>query len=199
MKKLLAALSPILLLAPAAAHAQDGDKAALAGFHLGIDGFRDSLEAKQPTSTRDASRNGFGGRLNAGYDAVLGDIVLVGAEIGVGIGGKTVDQPSLVAGGRFKVDPGLSYDATARLGIAPGGRFALYGRAGYRWLKTEQSVTGQATGNFNRKETERGFTYGGGVEFAATESLSLRAEFNRTKFSDNLRQNRISLGAAIRF
>ncbi len=199
MKKLLAAISPLLLLAPVAAHAEDGDKAALEGFHLGIDGFRDSLEANQPTSTRDVSRKGYGGRVNAGYDVVLGNIILVGAEIGAGIGGKTVDQPSLLAGGRYKVDPGLSYDATARLGIAPGGKFAIYGRAGYRWLRTQQSVTGQATGNFNRKETERGFTYGGGVEFAATESLSLRAEFNRTKFSDNLRQNKISLGAAIRF
>jgi outer membrane immunogenic protein len=198
MKKTLAGMAALLMLAPVAAHAQDGDRSPLAGPHIGADVVRDSLEANQPTSTRDQSKKGFGGRLHAGYDAVLGNTILMGAEIGVGTGGKTVNQASL-AGGRYAVDPGLTYDVTGRLGIAPGGRFAVYGRAGYRWLKTTQSVTGQAAGNFSRKETERGFTYGGGVEVAASQNLSLRAEFNRTKFNNNLRQNKISLGASLRF
>jgi outer membrane immunogenic protein len=198
MKRIFAGLITALLVAPIAAQAQDADRSPLAGAHVGVDVVRDSLEANQPTSSRDANRKGFGGRVNVGYDAVIGNIALIGAEIGIGTGGRTVDQASL-AGGRYKVDPNLTYDATARLGIAPGGGFALYGRAGYRWLKTEQSVTGQTLGNFSRKVTEKGFTYGGGAEYAVSPNFSLRAEFNHTKFSRDLRQNKISLGAAFRF
>jgi outer membrane immunogenic protein len=198
MKTLFAGMIAAALLVPVAAQAQEGERSPLAGAHIGVDIVRDSLEANQPTSTRDKDRRGFGGRVNVGYDAVIGKIALIGAEIGIGKGGRTVDQASL-AGGRYKVDPGLTYDATARLGIAPGGGFALYGRTGYRWLKTEQSVTSQTLGNFSRKLTEKGFTYGGGAEYAVSPNFSLRAEFNHTKFSKDLRQNKISLGAAVRF
>jgi outer membrane immunogenic protein len=194
----IAAAAVTALLLPAAAQAQDSDRNPLSGGRIGIDVVRDSLSAEQPTSVTRARRNGLGGRINAGYDAVLGDVVLLGAEIGIGTGGRTVDQASL-AGGRYRVDPGLTYDVTARAGIAPGGGFALYGRAGYRWLRTTQSITGQTAGNFSRKVTEKGFTFGGGVEYALSESLSLRAEYNRTKFSNDLRQNKISVGASIRF
>jgi outer membrane immunogenic protein len=198
MKTVFAGMIAAALLAPVAAQAQDGERSPLAGAHIGVDVVRDSLEANQPTSTRDTDRRGFGGRVNVGYDAVIGNIAMIGAEIGIGKGGRTADQASL-AGGRYKVDPGLTYDATARLGIAPGGGFALYGRAGYRWLRTEQSVTGQTLGNFSRKLTEKGFTYGGGAEYAVSPNFSLRAEFNHTNFSKDLRQNKISMGAAFRF
>lgn len=199
MKHIHVTLAVALLAAPTSAFAQDGDENLLQGPHIGISVVRDSNEANQPTSTTDVSRNGFGGRLHAGYDAVLGGIVLVGAEIGAGLGAKTVDQTSLVTPGRYRVNPGLTYDATARLGISPANGLAIYGRAGYRWLRTEQSISGQATGNFSRKVTEKGLTYGGGIEFAVSENFSLRGEFNRTKFSKDLRQSKISLGASMRF
>jgi outer membrane immunogenic protein len=199
MKNVPLIMIAALLIMPAAAQAQDGDENRLQGPHIGIEAMRDSNKASQPASTREASRKGYGGRAHIGYDAVLGNVILAGVEIGAGIGGRTIDQASLVTPGRYKVDPGLSYDATARLGISPVNGLALYGRAGYRWLKTEQSVTGQTTGNFTRKETEKGLTYGGGIEFAATENISFRAEYNRTKFNDDLRQSKISLGASFRF
>jgi outer membrane immunogenic protein len=198
MKNFTSGIAFALLFAASPAFAQDGDRPSLSGPHIGIDAVRDSLEANQPTSRIDKSRKGFGGRAHVGYDAVLGGMALIGGEIGIGTGGRTIDQVSL-GGGRYKVNPGLTYDATARIGIAPGGRFALYGRTGYRWLKTEQSITGQTIGNFNRKLTEKGFTYGGGAEAAISGNLSVRAEFNRTKFSRDLRQNKISIGASLRF
>jgi outer membrane immunogenic protein len=199
MKKIPLSFIATMLVVAGAAHAEDSEDNRLQGPHIGIEAVRDANEASQPNSTREVSRKGYGGRVNAGYDVVLGNIILAGAEVGVGIGGKTVDQASLINPGRYKVDPGLSYDATARLGISPVNGLALYGRAGYRWMRTEQAVSGQATSNFARKVTEKGFTYGGGIEFAATENFSLRAEYHRTKYSDDLRQSKISLGASIRF
>lgn len=199
MKTSPLAIVAALLFFPTSAFAQDGDDNRLQGLHIGIEAVRDANEVSQPSSTREASRKGYGGRAHIGYDAVLGNVILAGIEIGGGLGGKNVDQASLVTPGRYTVNPGLSYDASARLGISPVNGLAIYGRAGYRWLKTEQSITGQTTGNFTRKETEKGLTYGGGIEYAATENFSLRAEFNRTKYSNDLRQNKISLGASIRF
>lgn len=199
MKYFKFGLATALFVSPIAAFAGSGDENMLQGPHIGIDVVRDSNEARQPTSTTDASRNGFGGRAHVGYDAVLGDIILVGAEIGVGLGGKTVDQASIVQPGRYKINPGLTYDATARLGFSPVNGLAIYGRGGYRWLRVKESITGQTTGNFSRKQTEKGLTYGGGIELAVSENFSLRGEFNRTKFNKNFRQNKVSLGASIRF
>ncbi|OAN98189.1 hypothetical protein A8B75_19890 [Sphingomonadales bacterium EhC05] len=192
-------LATLLFVSPIQAFAASGDENMLQGPHVGIDVVRDANEARQPTSTSNASRSGFGGRVHVGYDAVIGDVILVGAEIGFGLGGKTIDQASFVQPGRYKVNPGLTYDATARLGFSPVNGLAVYGRGGYRWLRTEESVAGQTSDNISRKQTEKGFTYGGGVELALSEKFSLRAEFNRTKFNKNLRQNKVSLGASIRF
>jgi outer membrane immunogenic protein len=198
MKMITPVVAAVLAIAPAAAFAQSGDESPLSGPHIGVSGVYDSLESNQPTSTREATRRGFGGRAHAGYDAVVGNMFLVGVEAGIGTGGRTVTQPSL-AGGRFSVNPGLTYDVTARAGIAPGGGFAIYGRGGYRWLRTEQTISGQATGNSQRNVTERGFTYGGGVEYALSEGISLRAEYDQTRFSRDLRQSKIMVGASIRF
>ncbi|NJS13312.1 MAG: porin family protein [Sphingopyxis sp.] len=198
MRMFTRALALAVAIAPGAAFAQSGEGSPLSGPHIGIDGVYDSLEANLPTSTAENTRRGFGGRVHAGYDIVLGDVALFGVEAGVGTGGRTVVQPSL-AGGSFSVNPGLTYDVTARAGLALGGRVALYGRGGYRWLRTEQSISGQAANNSQRTATERGFTYGGGIEFALTDNIALRGEYNQTRFSSDLRQSKVSVGATIRF
>lgn len=198
MNKPFLALAALLATVPGVAHAQDGGKSPLAGPHIGIEVSRNSLEANQRTSTKDASRGGIGIRGNLGYDVVLGNSFLLGAEAVIGTGGRTVSQPSL-AGGRYRVDPGITYDVTARAGLVVGDGFALYGRAGYRWLRTEQTITGQAANNSRRKVTEGGVTYGAGLEYALSDNFSLRAEYNRTRYSKDLRQSQIALGASLRF
>ncbi|MEP2988633.1 MAG: porin family protein [Parasphingorhabdus sp.] len=199
MKSPFIFLATALLAAPAAVSAQDNSENQLQGLHFGIDATRDSNEVSQPTSTTEASRKGFGGRVHAGYDLVLGNFLLVGAEVGVGLGGRTVDQLSLTAPGRYKADPGLSYDATARAGITPTNGLVVYGRGGYRWLRVEESVVDQAAGNFSNTITQKGFTYGGGIELALSENLAVRAEYNRTNFDQDFKQSKISVGALVRF
>ena len=190
------------LMLPTAALAQDTDRFPFAGPHVTIEAARDSNEAEQPGSlrtTKGKDRSGIAVRGAAGYDVALGGIGIIGVEAGIGTGGKTINQRSLAAVGQYRVNPGLTYDITARAGFAPTPNILIYGRGGYRWLRTEQSITSQATGNRTFKRTEKGLTYGGGLEFAVSENLSLRGEFNRTKYSKDLRQNKISLGASIRF
>jgi outer membrane immunogenic protein len=190
------------LALPTAAQAQDADRSPFAGPHVTIEAVRDSNEAEQPGSLKSAKgkdSSGIAVRGAAGYNVAVGGVGVIGVEAGIGTGGKTIKQRSLAAVGQYNVNPGLTYDVTARAGFTPTPNILIYGRGGYRWLRTEQSITGQVTGNRSFKRTEKGLTYGGGLEFAVSENLSLRGEFNRTKYSKDLRQNKISLGASIRF
>jgi outer membrane immunogenic protein len=190
-----------LLAVSSVAHAgeDEGGRNPLSGPKVGVEVTRDSNQVRQTGSAFDATRNGFGVRGFAGYDAAIGKMVIVGAEIGIGKGGRTTDQASLLAGGRYRVDPGFTYDVTARAGVIPTAGLLLYGRVGYRWLKTKRSITSQLTGNGDTKVTEKGFTYGGGVEYALSQNVGLRAEFNRTNYDRNFTQNKVSVGASFRF
>ena len=64
---------------------------------------------------------------------------MIGVEAGIGGGAKAVRQ--IGTRGQYLVDPGLTYDVTARAGfvVAPGA--LIYGRAGYRWLQTDRTTT----------------------------------------------------------
>ena len=199
MKTIFTGMAALAFLAPAIADAGESERNPLSGPKVGVEVTRDANQIRQAGGTLDANRNGFGVRGFAGYDMAIGNVAVIGGEIGIGKSGRTSDQASLLAGGRYRVDPGLTYDATARIGFIPAEGFMVYGRGGYRWLKTKQVISGQATGNGTTKVTEKGFTYGGGLEYAVTPNIGLRAEFNRTNYDRNFKQNKISMGATFRF
>lgn len=198
MKPTLALVALTLAASPTLAAASDGDRNPLAGPKLGLEVIRDSNQTRQAITLPNGNRNGMGVRAFAGYDAALGKAIIVGSEIGIGKGGRTTDQPSLV-GGRYRVDPGLTFDVTWRAGIVPTTGLIIYGRGGYRWLQVKRSIVGQTTGNGDTRLTEKGFTYGGGIEYAVTPNVALRTEFNRTDYDRNFKQNRVSVGASFRF
>ncbi|QTD57469.1 outer membrane protein [Parasphingorhabdus cellanae] len=190
-----------------------------------------SKKKTKKTKTKFPHEQGMGGRIFAGYDVVLGDSFLIGVEAGIGTssGAMTLDangkkkkapkktkkktktaaskkkkgkKELALAAGEYRLDPGLTYDATARIGFLPSPNFLVYGRGGYRWLQTKQSVGSMKDNKpvtTTTKVTEKGFTYGGGAEFAVSENFRLRAEFNRTNFSKNFKQNKFSVGATVSF
>jgi outer membrane immunogenic protein len=199
MKNIVTGMTALVLLAPVIAQAGEGNRNSLSGAKVGVEVTRDANQIRQAGGTLDANRNGFGVRGFAGYDMAIGNVAIIGAEIGIGKGGRTSDQASLLAGGRYRVDPGITYDATARIGFIPVENLMVYGRGGYRWLETKRVISGQATGNGTTKVTEKGFTFGGGLEYAVTPNVGLRAEFNRTNYDRSFKQNKISVGANFRF
>lgn len=176
---------------------------AFVGFKIGAAFDYRAIEAKRSIAGLpariDERQAGAGYRAYLGYDFALGDRLVLGTEAGLGGGGKT-----LVArgpAGEYSLEPGLSYDASARLGFMPTNNVLLYGRAGYQWLKTDEKVSLVSAGQkaLRRKETEGGVMYGFGGEFAATENLLLRAEYDQTNFGHGRKAAQIQLGGAFRF
>lgn len=165
------------------------------GANLGWD--RLSVDRGLPgvTPRIDTGRGGIGARGFIGYDAAVGPVV-IGAEAGIGIGGRTAQQA--VANGRYGVDPGFNWDLSARAGVAVDPSFLLYGRAGYRWQRTATSLV-QGTTATRRTTTEDGLTFGGGAEYAVSESVAVRGEYMRTNFGDGLNGNQFRLGVSFRF
>ncbi len=152
----------------------------------------------------DERQGGAGYRAHLGYDLALSDRLLIGVEGGVGGGGKTLATTS--AAGRYRLKPGLSYDISARLGVQPTADVLLYGRAGYQWLKTTEWVdfanpgtAALAIPSVKRKETQSGVLYGFGAEYAASSSLSLRAEIDQASFGHGVKAAQVQLGGALRF
>ncbi|WP_160296813.1 outer membrane protein [Sphingomonas sp. ERG5] len=212
MKKTFPLLVVAALALPIAAQAQDrsaqgasrtqGEPSPFAGTHATVEIGRNDTKVRQdgaPASKPFEHKAGLAKLRGAvGYDAALGSNFLVGAEAGIGTGGRSFKQRSL-AGGTYRFRPGLTYDLTARAGVMPVKNLLIYGRGGYRWMRSKEEITGQTTGNGVYKQTDGGWTYGAGVELALSSSFSLRGEYNRTNFDKNLRQNRLSLGGSFRF
>lgn len=208
VNKAISVLVAATLALPFAAHAQDRrmqpqrEASPFNGAHVTVEVGRNDTRARQPgapVSSDGARKAGLGKVRGAiGYDAAIGTSLLIGAEAGVGMGGRAFSQPS-IGGGQYRFSPGFSYDLTARAGLMPVTNLLIYGRGGYRWMRNKEEISGQTIGNRIIKDTDGGWTYGGGVEFALTPDFSVRGEYNRTNFDKNLRQNRLSLGGSLRF
>ncbi len=199
MKKIILVSTAVLALLPALAHAQDSE-AMFSGPKLGIEVGRGRLSVRNDPGAIGANpreaRNGISYRGFAGYDVQI-DRFVIGAEAGVEGGGRTVTQRGRTA--NYAVDPGLSYDLSARAGVAVIPNVLLYGRMGYRWLQTDRVTTPLVGASVRRDRVEQGVSYGAGAEFAIDRHFSLRAEYNRTPLSKDVRQNRFLMGATMRF
>jgi opacity protein-like surface antigen len=169
----------------------------LAGLHVGVDLSRSALEARQTGSTVEKDRKGVAVRAHVGYDVPIGPILL-GGELGVGTGGRTVSIAD-ANGDRFSVDPGVAYDLSGRAGVLVVPGALVYGRVGYAWLRTRQTATDRTTELFSLKRTNAGVTYGGGIEVAVAGPIALRAEYTHARYTSRLKQDRLSLGASLRF
>jgi opacity protein-like surface antigen len=195
---LAATAAASLMIGAATAHAEEPENK-FSGFKIGANLSWDRLSVDRDvagvTPRIDAGKGGIGGRGFIGYDVAIGPVVL-GAEAGIGIGGRTPRQD--VTGGRYGVDPGLSWDLSARAGVAVDPSVLLYGRVGYRWQRTATGLV-QGAETTRRTTTEGGLTFGGGAEFAVSDRVALRAEYMRTNFGGGLKGNQFRLGASLRF
>lgn len=179
------------------------ETAPFVGPKVGIEAGYDFNNASKilPASTTRTSEAAGGPSVRGflGYDTAIGNSMVVGAEVGIGAGGRESTLPFTT--GSYSLSPRVTYDLTGRVGFVAAPGLLLYGRAGVRWLKTQRETisTIPAQAIAERNQTNSGLTYGVGAEYALSSKLSLRGEFNRTRYNRDLNQNKVSIGAAYHF
>lgn len=180
------------------AHAQDaapsftGPRVGIsAGWNQGTD--KQVLPGPGETGSK---KSGIAVRGVVGYDAPIGNFVTLGGELGVGIGGRDIVTRNATQ--QYRTDPGITFDASARLGVKPTNNVLLFGRAGWAMQRVKTTLTNGAV-SVTDKDTEHGFLFGGGAELAVTQNVALRVDYDRTNFSDHYKRNRVMGGVSVRF
>ena len=192
-----------LVVMPSAAFAQSREEATLAGFKVGalIDYRWHDGDFRVPTIAAkvDEKEGGIGYRGHIGYDAQIGKALLIGAEAGIGRGGKALVGSSTA--GDYSLKPRWNWDASGRVGVLPASNVLLYGRAGYSWLRVRETTDFRATNlkDLKTSSTEKGFLWGAGIEAAVTQGVSARAEYARVNYRDGLASSKVQLGMSLGF
>ncbi len=185
-KKILLACS-MSAMAISAAHAADVESAAgfdwtgaYIGVHLGygepsFDGVFDTGEgdSEDITFADDIDTDGLLGGIQGGYNYQMGSIVL-GIEADLTFtdySGSTVDVQNDVVEARVDYLASLR----ARAGFALD-TLLIYATGGLAYADGEFGITDSGDPTYVHKIDEVGYVVGGGIEWAATEEVSLRVE-----------------------
>jgi outer membrane immunogenic protein len=124
--------------------------------------------------------SGVGGTAFAGYNLALGESTFAGVE-------ANIDLNTADAGG---VEAKWGWGVGARFGYRLNDSTALYGRAGY--ARGKLSIGG-ASGWGD------GIRYGGGIETAVSDRVSVRAEFTQTNYESDIINNQGALAIVFGF
>lgn len=128
----------------------------------------------------------FGGG-QAGYNFVAGNFLVgIEGEIGSGpLSGSVVDTISGGSEPMTSVDGNYYGTITGRVGVVLSS-FLLYGKAGWGWVDADIRWSDPAYNAYaSASETLDGAVYGGGVEFALSPRLTLKAEYLRFDIGDS--------------
>lgn len=133
------------------------------------------------------------------YDKQINRFVL-GAEAEFQLDGRTISA-AIPEIGTVEVSSDWSANFSARAGVAATDRLLVYGRLGYRLnsYKAEVTPTGANAPSITENSSLDGLLYGVGVEYAASDRFSVRAEYRETDFSILLESQQLLFGAAVRF
>lgn len=192
-----------LALMPTAAHAQSEDEH-FEGVSIGVQaGWEErkidaTVLPDSLNTTLSDKRDGFVYGGYVAYDQQFDNFV-IGAEGGFNLGGKTLNAN--VPGGSIELDSKWSADLSVRAGVTVTPRLLAYGRVGYSLnrYRINGFTTGNSTPIASQSETADGIMFGGGLEYAASDQFSLRAEYRRKELDGSLSSNQILGGVTLRF
>jgi len=122
------------------------------------------------------SRDSFTGGVYGGYNHQVAPNVVLGVEAGFNLGADDA-----VRGNAAVIDPNYSFDLGARAGYLVNDKTLAYVRGGY---ENTRARIASAAGNSH--DTFDGWSIGGGVERALTDTISARLEYRYSDLgSDN--------------
>ncbi len=143
----------------------------------------------------------YGGQV--GYNYQMGHIVVVGLE--ASLHGTSQSAGHSYTGGEgytgataITVRNTLGGDVSARAGLAVE-HLLVFGKLGYAFAKYDYSGTDNSSVAFSGSSTRTGLLAGGGIEYAITRHISVKAEYDHTTFSSSgiALSGSSSLGSAI--
>jgi len=207
-KTLLATVASTLIMATAAVNAHAGDdNAPFNGGYIGgaltLDKYNSGATVTPTITTTLNGKKKVGGGIYGGFGAQM-DQIYFGLE-----GGFYLNRNPAPTLSFDTTNTGLkaknTLDLSGRVGFVAD-RALFYGLGGF--TSTKFDTFGLTT---NASKRLSGFRYGGGIEFAITPKISLRAEYTRANYkkwsvasgTDNItfdpNDNRFLLGATLRF
>lgn len=201
--KRIAMLAGILAMLPGTVSAQSRDDVTFSGIKIGgsVDyRWHDGDYALPRIGSRvDENEGGIGFRGHVGFDAQIGEMMLIGGEGGIGRGGGELTAASPT--GDYTLKPRWTWDVSARAGILPARSVLVYGRVGYSWLRVRETTDFRAVNLADLKTsgTEKGFLWGAGLETALMPGLFARAEYDRANYRDGLTASKVQLGVSFGF
>lgn len=195
---------------PVAAGMEDTAAFSWGGSFVGAQAGYGWAKAKGGSSLIDHARDakGFLGGIYTGYNMDIGDGVIFGAEGEIGYTDVS-KKINFSRGGRGDVGLGWNGALRARAGLAVD-RFLPYVAGGLAIGRVKAAYADGANG-VSVSKTLTGWTAGAGVDYAATDNVTLRLEYRFTDFGDvkytigagdynnKIRSNDIRLGAAYKF
>ncbi len=194
---ILAIAAAGLSAAPAFAQTADSFEGFKAGGELSLQRNKASFTAPGNISLSQTDK-GINLRAFAGYDVMVSDNFLIGAEAGLGRGGPKVKK--IQGTTSLDVNPGLTFDISGRAGFLPSENVLIYGRLGYANGKVDITATNSAAtpSSLTSDKRKGGLLLGVGAEMAVSEEFGMRLEYRRAKYGD-LKSDNIGVGAYFRF
>lgn len=190
MKKFLAvALAGSLISTPAFAETFSGP---YVGVQIGLDNYE--IQGEDVFADGDEydglSGNGVEGGIYAGYDYSLGN-TFVGVEVSADLSDAKMSYNDTIDEATISAEE--TYGASARFGAMLNGSTALYGRAGWANTKFKASIN-----DVSASDRDDALVLGAGIE-TRVGAGSLRVEYVRTDYADEVKNNRVALGYGFRF
>ncbi len=187
-------MTAALILAAAPAVAQTADDALFDGPYVGVQAGwgRRAIEG----IGIDKHRSGVDYGAYAGYDARLGQSLVIGGQAAIGAGGRTLTN-TIPTVGTNGVDPGLNWSVSGRAGVLVTPTVLVYGRAGYGREKV-RNIFPSSTGTTDREWLD-GLIVGGGAEMALSRRISVRAEYRYSDFDRDYNTQQALIGVSFRF
>ncbi len=197
MTKFLIIATAALAMVPAMASAQDAGDTAFSGPFVGAQagwGQRSIDNAAVDQSRDGIEYGGF-----AGFDHRIGTNIVLGAEAGIGGGGKTLSQ-TIAGVGTTELDPRWNWNVSGRAGFLASPDLLFYGRVGYGRERVRASfASATAAPSTSDSGWSDGAIYGGGVEYALSPRTSVRAEYRYSDFDGGYHPQAATVGVAFRF
>ncbi|MFC0588288.1 outer membrane protein [Novosphingobium aquiterrae] len=181
--KTLTALA-VAAAAFAATPALAQDESNFAGPYFGGYVGYDHVTINEDTTGTSGSKDGVAFGAIAGYNIDMGNVVL-GIEGEIGDASTRASETDVfVLGDQATLSANLDLFIGARAGVKVSDKALVYVKGGYANTKVNLAYDDNDGFAYDESDDLSGFRIGGGVEIAATDRISFRAEYRYSQYSE---------------